>query len=907
MLALSLATLKNLIYSALTKLTGIVYISYQQSVVVRAITLTRNPSPKLERTAIVRQHFNPLVILLFLFFSLVATGAVHAQQTRVSGTVTDASTKETLPYVSYSVTGSTLGGRTDADGKFNISLSGDYTTLKFSYVGYKPFTKVIKVGTAQVLNVQLQPEAMLMNEVVITAGKKPRYRNKENPAVELIRKVIANKSKNRMEHYDFVEYQKYERMMFSLSNLSDKFKNKRMFRNYQFLFQEQDSTKIGGKNVLPVFQQEKLSNNYFKKNPEKTKTIVIADKRVNFDERFIDNQGLSTYFDRMYQDIDIYDNNISVVSNQLLSPIADGAPGFYKFFITDTIKNHSPQLVELAFTPRNNSDLLFEGKLYVTLDGNYAVQNAFLTVNKNINLNFVRALEAKLDFEKNPDERYHLSKSNLIVDFGLSKKAGSGFTGERTVTFKDYKINNPRPDTTYKGAGQLVVVPDADKRSEQFWANNRPEPLSSGNMKVYGNLDTLQSIPSFKRTMDVVTLFFAGYKDFGPFEMGPVNTFYSFNGVEGFRLRLGGRTTPSLSKRYYFETYAAYGFKDEKWKYFLSATYSLNNKSIYAFPQNYLRASFQRDTKIPGQELEFVQEDNFLLSFKRGENNMMLYNDFYNIDYVHEFENHFSYSLGLRKWQQKPAGALYFSNYPDNGILGRTNQISTSEVSLGFRYAPHEKFYQGKIYRVPIVDRFPVFNFRYTAGIKGVLGGEYNYHNFMAGMEKRFYLSQLGYADVTLEGAYIVGKVPFPLLAIHRANQTYAYQLNSYNLMNFMEFVSDHYASVNIDQNFNGFFFNKIPLLKKLKLREVASFKVLYGGLRQENNPALNSGIMQFVRNENGVPITNSLNRDPYMEGSVGVGNIFKVLRVDAVKRFSYLNNPEVSSWGIRARVKFDF
>jgi hypothetical protein len=341
-----------------------------------------------------RQHFNQSIISLVLFFTLAGTVAVQAQQTRVSGTVTDASTKETLPYVSYSITGSTLGGRTDADGKFNISLNGDYTTLKFSYVGYKPISKVIKVGTAQVLNVQLQPEAMLMNEVVITAGKKPRYRNKENPAVELIRKVIANKAKNRMEHYDFVEYQKYERMMFSLSNLSDKFRNKRMFRNYQFLFQEQDSAKIGGKNVLPVFQQEKLSNNYFKKSPEKTKTIVIADKRVNFDERFIDNQGLSTYFDRMYQDIDIYDNNISVVSNQLLSPISDGAPSFYKFFITDTIKNHNPQLVELAFTPRNNTDLLFEGKLYITLDGNYAVQNAFLTVNKNINLNFVRALEA---------------------------------------------------------------------------------------------------------------------------------------------------------------------------------------------------------------------------------------------------------------------------------------------------------------------------------------------------------------------------------------------------------------------------------------------------------------------------------------------------------------------------------
>lgn len=848
------------------------------------------------------------IILKFFFLFIISLGSLtsFAQETAVKGTVTDASTKETIPYASYIVVGSGKGGRTDADGKYNITIDGNYTQLKFSYVGYKAQVKTIKPGTTQTINIQLQNEAMQMNEVVIKGGKKPKYRNKENPAVELIRKVIANKSKNRMESYDYVSYKKYERMLFSMSNLSDKFKNKKIFRNYQFLFQEQDSTKIGGKNMLPVFQQEKLSENYFRKNPEKMKTVVVADKQVNFDPRFVDNQGLTAYFDRMYQDIDIYDNNISIISNLLLSPIAEGAPTFYKFFITDTIKTQQPQLIELSFTPRGKMDMLFEGKLYVTMDGNYAVQNAYLTVNKDINLNFVRGVEVKLEFDQNPDKRYHLSKSNLIVDFGITKKNGTGFTGERTVTYKDYEINHPPAEDVYKGSAALVVAPDATNKSDQFWINNRPEALSLNSSKIYRNLDTLQTIPSFKRTMDIVTLFFAGYKDFGPFEMGPVNTFYSFNSVEGFRLRLGGRTTPALSKRYYFETYAAYGFDDQKWKYFLSGTYSLNNKSIYSFPQNYLRASFQRDTKIPGQELEFVQEDNFLLSFKRGDNNMMTYNDIYRLDYVHEYENHFSYSVGLRKWNQSPGGGLYFSNTPQT-LLSKANQINTSEITVGLRYAPHEKFYQGKIYRVPFVDKYPIFNLRYTAGLKGVLGGEYNYHNFMASAEKRFYLSQLGYTDVTLEGGYNVGKLPFPLLSIHRANQTYAYQLQSYNLMNFLEFVSDHYASINIDQNFNGFFFNKIPLLQKLKLREVMSFKALYGGLRDENNPDKNADAMQFVRNQDGVPITHGLNSEPYIEGSVGVGNIFKVLRVDAVKRFNYLDNPGVSSWGFRARVKFDF
>src|SRR5690606_752961 len=210
-------------------------------------------------------------------------------------------------------------------------------------------------------------------------------------------------------------------------------------------------------------------------------------------------------------------------------------------------------------------------------------------------------------------------------------------------------------------------------------------------------------------------------------------------------------------------------------------------------------------------------------------------------------------------------------------------------------------------YRVPVPGPEPVFTARYTAGIKGLLKGQYNYHNLLGNVSKRFYLSQLGYSDVTLEGGYIFGQVPFPLLAIHRANQTYAYQLNSYNLMNFLEFVSDHYASVNIDHNFNGFFLNKIPLIRKLKLREVVSFKGLYGGLREENDPYINQTLMAFPTTENAVRTTYTLEKQPYIEGSIGLSNIFKVLRIDLVKRFNYLDHPDVSEWGIRTRFKLDF
>jgi hypothetical protein len=841
--------------------------------------------------------------LILLLLSLSTT--LMAQQTIIKGVVTDLRTHETMPGVSVSFEGTSIGGSTDVQGNYRISTDGNYSRIKVTFIGYKTFYKDITPGTAQIINIALSEDRRVLNEVVVKSGKKSRYTNKNNPAVELIRKVIAHKSQNRLENFDYAEYQQYERMIFSLSDLSEKFKQKRIFKNYQFLFMEQDSDAIGGKNLLPMYMEEKLSDNYFRKSPYTKKQVIQASKQVKYDENFVDNEGLKAYFNRMYMDIEIYDNNIPLLGNQLLSPIADGAPSFYKFFITDTVKDVSPQLIELSFTPRNTTDMLFTGKIYITMDGNYAVQKAVLSVNKHINLNFVRQMQTTLSFEKTEGGRYRLSQSDLKMDFGLNKNKGGGVYGERVVILNNFAVNKPRSKETYSGPAQMIAF-NATEKGDEFWKANRPDTLKPGQADIYKNIDSLQTIPSFKRTMKLVTLFVAGYDNLGPFEIGPVNTFYNFNPVEGFRLRLGGRTTTELSKRYYFETYGAYGFKDEKFKYFFSGTYSLNNKSIYSFPQEYIRASVQRDTKIPGQELQFVQEDNFLLSFKRGDHGIYTYNDIFRLDYVHEYLNHFSYKFELKAWNQAPTGSLYYQNLVD-GLPNTVNSLQTTELSMELRYAPHEKFYQGKLYRTPIPDKYPIFTLRYQEGIKGLFKGDYNYQNVTGNITKRFYLSQLGFADVSAEGGYIFNKLPYPLLDIQHANQSYALQLQSYNLMNYLEFVSDHYTSINIDQHFNGFFFNKVPLLKSLKLREVASFKSVWGGVRQENNPANDPNLLQYPVGSNGRPITYALNNGPYMEASAGIENIFKLLRLDLVRRLTYLDHPDAPKWGVRAFVKFQF
>lgn len=825
-----------------------------------------------------------------------------AQTTKVSGQVADSKTLAPLPFVNVFVPGTNIGIATDAAGKFELQFDATKDSIRIAFMGYKTLDKRINRGTEQFLSIRLENTSKTLNEFVVKK-KRERYRNKDNPAVELIRLVVDNREKNRMTHYDYANYNQYEKLEMALSNVSEKVKNNRFTKKYKFVFDNQDTTKLEGRSLLPVYLEEKLADVYYRRSPEKKKTIVTANKRVNFDN-YIDNGGLNAYLKHIYQDVDIYDNNMMLFTNQFLSPIANAAPTFYKYYISDTITlADSSKLIELEFYPRNKTDFLLQGKLYITLDGNYAVQKADMTANKEINLNWVNEFHLYLDFEKTPDGRYFNNKNTMRADFGIFK-GKSGIYGERTVSIKNMKINQPMPADFYSGE---ALVEDTSKlrKPDSFWAENRHDTLTTAESKVYTNIDSLQNMRSFKRTMDIATLLIAGYKKAGPVDIGPVNTFYSFNPIEGFRLRAGGRTLPSFSKSFYLESYVAYGFKDEKWKYYFGASYAFNHKPPYSFPIHAISANVQRDTKIPGQELQFIQEDNFLLSFKRGNNDKLLYNDIYNVNYMHEFNNHSSFNIGFKHWTQTPAGSLMYYK----GGLGSDGRdpIRTAEFSLELRWAPHEQFYQGKVYRIPIANKYPIVTLRGIAGVKGIANSGYNYQNITLNIYKMAYLSQLGYSEIVLEGGYIFGKLPYPLLTIHRANQSYAYQLNSYNLMNFLEFVSDRYATINIDHNFNGFIFNKVPLLKKLRLREVAAAKILWGGLRPENNPYNDPSLVQFTKDNNNIPVTYTLGRRPYIEGSVGIANIFKLLRVDLVRRFTYLNNPNVAEWGVRARFKFDF
>lgn len=836
-----------------------------------------------------------VIFFLNLMFSLHAFP--QASRTSVRGVVTDATTGETLPFVSVILENTTIGTVTDSIGRYSIVTTAPVYKIKFSFLGYEPASHIIYPGKSQTVNVSLKQSAISLNEVVVKPGK-VNYSNRNNPAVDLIRNVIENKNINRKEGLDYLSYSRYEKVIFGLTNLTDEFKQSGLFRKFPFIFENEDTIKENGRSNVPMYMKERSSDLYYRKNPEASKEVVKGEKTINFGE-YIDNRGVGASVDYFFQNINIYDNDIFFMTNKFLSPVASTAPVFYRYYIIDTSYVDSTKCFKMFFEPRNPADFLFHGYLYITADSSFAIKGIDMSFNKAINIDWVKDVRIVQDFSMTEEKSWMLSKDDINVDFAVIENA-PGMFGHRTATYYNYSLNKPPADTVFAGMKTEWNV-NAGNMPRQFWDSVRVPPLSRTEKMIYTIVDSVKKVPNFKYKMNLVMLLTTEFLTLGKFEIGPVGNFYSYNPIEGSRIRFGGRTTPEFNKWVYFEPFIAYGFDDRQFKYSLTATLSLTGTSIYKFPVNAIRFNYQYDTKIPGQELQFYTGDNLFLSLKRGVDDKLYYNRSYSFEYLSEFQNHFSYTLGYNFTKQTPAGALYFT-YDD---ISTVPSLDISEVYLKLRYAPREEFYQGKIYRDPVPSKNPVFRFQYTLGSKE-LGSEYDYQKVWADINKRFYLSIVGYTDVGIEAGKIFGSVPYPLLFVHNANQTYAYQRYSYNMMNFLEFVSDQYVSLNIDHSFNGFFLNKIPGLKKLKLREVVTFKALYGGVSDKSNPELHSDLFRFPADGNGVPLTYTLEKKPYIEASIGFSNILRIFRVDLIKRFSYLDHPNVSGLGVRVQFRFD-
>lgn len=867
----------------------------------------------------------PKFKIKYALLSLLLLVCMEGFSINYSGVVKDKENGQPVGYAAVAVLGGTQGTMTDENGAFTLNVRRD-SWIVISFIGYVSDT--LRLGSNPYLDIELKPEPQMLQEVVVT---RKRYRNKNNPAVDLIRKVNEHRKANQKQIALLTHTRQYEKTMFAVNDITEDLKKQRLLKSVDFIFENTDTALVKGKEILPFYLKEDVRDIYKRRDPEVKKVVTDGQQMVRVKGLQVDNDGLAQYLKYMYQDINIYDNTITFLTNGFLSPVATGAPQVYRYYIQDTVTIDTTQCVKLFFASRNKADLLFTGNLYISLDGDYAVKKVDMTIDGRINVNWVRGVQIVQEFDKTETQGWMLKRDYLLIDFYVNE-AIPGIVGERLQVFKDSPIPAPSvPETAYddlnakeakalhkaenrggeKLANELTEgIPTMNasgyqERDEAYWIANRLEPLPKVQAQTYALMDSVQEVPMVKGAMTAGDIIGRGYIDLGKVEIGPVYGFYGYNAVEGHRVRFGGRTTNLLSKRVNFAGYVAYGFGDEKWKYYGKAAVSFTKKSVFDFPARTLSVSYYHDTHVPGRNVQ-VNENTLFQAIGRSENRMMYYDDCFTLSHLFEFSNHFSYDVGFKYFNVKPGGDMRFlMTRGDETTRASHDRLNLSEAFVTLRYAPNEKFYQGRASRHTVPSKYPIFTLSYGVG-QTLWGNDYNYHRLVFTAQKRFNLSVLGLMDATLESGRVFGSTAFPALVTHQSNQSFLY-LDAYNMMNYLEFVSSQYASLWLEYNAEGFFLNKIPLVRRMKLREVATLKFLWGEISKESSPTHHSDLPAMPVNSDGESMTHSMGKKPYIEGSIGVANLFKLLRVDFVKRFTYLDNPNAPSWGIRMKIDLDF
>ena len=832
----------------------------------------------------------------------------------IQGVVTDSLTNEPIPYLSVFYEGKGVGSITDNDGNYKVETRKGWNKLTFSAVGY--VTKVVNIipGVTKNLNVRMRPDDIMLDEVVVKP-KREKYSRKNNPAVELMKKVIAHKKNNKLSENDYYQYNKYQKITMSLNDVTPEMLEKGMYKKMPFLKDQIELCEETNKFILPISVDETASQKIYRKHPKSEKTIIKGMSSTGVNELFATGDMLSTVLKDVFTDVNIYDNDIRLLQYPFISPISSSdAISFYKFYIMDTTFVDKDKCFHLTFVPNNSQDFGFTGHLYVLADSSYTVKKCTMNLPKKSGVNFVDNMDIIQEFEQLPNGEWVLKTDDMIVEMTLMKIM-QGFQIRRTTRYSDYAFDE-LPQQLFKRKGAEIKEADAMMRGDDFWNQYRPVPLTQTESSMDMLVKRLEQMPGFKYVIFVLKAFIENFVETGTKEhpskvdIGPVNTMISNNYIDGLRLRMSAQTTANLNPHLFFKGYYAYGFKDHRSKYMGEVEYSFNKKEYLPreFPKNSITFSYQYDVMSPTDKFLKTDKDNVFVSFKTSTVDQMSYVRNIALKYENETQFGLKTTVEVKHSTDEPTGGLAYITNDDQKTL--VPEIQTMEASLAFRYAPGETFVNTKQRRIPVSFDAPVFTLSHTAGFKGVLGGEYNYNLTEIGLYKRFWFSSWGKIDMFVKGGAQWNKVPFPLLIMPAANLSYILQRETFNLINNMEFLNDRYASLDVSWDLNGKIFNRIPLLKKLKWREAIGFKMLYGHLTDKNNPMKHPGNSELFLfpTRDGRPTSFVMDpKTPYMECSVGIHNIFKILHIDYVRRLNYLDHPDANKWGVRFMVMMTF
>ena len=852
-------------------------------------------------------------IWCYLFLLFICILNVYAQSGSITakGLVKDSITGEPLSYVSILFEGTTTGGMTDLDGKFDLKNHQGAKKMILSFLGYNTKEVILEQATNSNLVILISPTSFEIEEVVVKP-KKEKYSRKNNPAVNLIRNVIKHKDANRIENKEKYKVESYEKLAIAFDDFNPNLE-KGFMKKFGFIKNYIDTSEFNGKPILTVSMRESISDIYYQKNPKKKKTVIRA-KRTQGIDKSIDEGGITANLEEIFQPVNLFDNDINILLNRFVSPLSSTlAVSYYKYYILDTLDISGDKCVDLAFAPVNSESYAFTGHLYITLDGSYSVKKLSINTPYNINLNFVEKMRIDQEFMRAPDSTWILNKENTYANFHVVEGTQQLYA-HQSRSYHNYDFEVEQADSVFKLIGSIHLAENAEEREEDYWTENRPVALEGKENALSDLLAELKKVPAFNIIIKTLEILITGYVPItednskSKFDFGPMNTTFNANHVEGFRLRAGGMTTANLHDQLFASGYVAFGTNDRKFKYNAKLTYSFDKKKYHEgeSPRNNLSFIQEYDVYTPGQDFLFTSKDNMFVALKVGESiTKMNYIRKSLLQYEKEWLNGLSIKTWLRQENNEAAGTLEYIHRDDNGKLTRDKSFNTSEIGAQIRFAPGERIYNsrgGKNSVFNMSKDAPVFTLSHKTGFKNVLNSDFAYNHTELSAEKRIWLSSFGHIDAKLKLGKVWDKVSFPQLIMPNTNQSLTIQPEAFHLMNAMEFFADQYVGLSATYYMKGALLNRIPVIKWLKLREVFSFNGFYGSLSDKNNPAAGSNNLYLFPEG-----TQPIGKDPYMEVSVGLENIFKVLRVDYYRRLTYLNNPNINKHGVRIAMRFSF
>lgn len=857
--------------------------------------------------------------LLIISVLLTLTAGLYAQ--RITGVVTDAATKDTIFYPSATYRGHHVAVSGNAMGEYSIERHNGWQ-LTFSAVGYKPRTVTISAKTPARLDIRLQPDTKQLKEVVVSS-RRGKYSRKNNPAVELMRRVIAAKKRTDLANHPYYQYMKYQKLTTAVNDISQNDIDSGFISKRRWLIDQVETSPYTGKLILPISVDETVTQHLYRKDPKSEKDIIQGQSSTGVNQLFQTGDILTTTVKDVFTDVDIYDDQVRLLQYPFTSPIGKDAISFYRYYIEDTVYVDHDLCYHLQFIPNNQQDFGFRGELYILADSTLHVKRCNLTIPKRSDVNFVENLQVRQEYHKLDNGEWVLSVDDMVVELKLAKFLNR-FVVMRTTRLSDYAFDE-LPKQLFKGKAKERREANSQMRDEAFWNHYRSVGLTKSESSMSAFVHRIEQVKGIKYIIFGAKAFIENFVETGDenhpskVDIGPVNTMFTKNFIDGFRTRLSAQTTANLDKHWFLAGYYARGWKSHKDYYSGTLTYSFNKKDYLPreFPKRTLSFTSTYDVMSPSDKFMKTDKDNVFTAFKWAEVDKMMFYNRQQLEFEYEQEWGLKTTATLKTEANEAAGRLFFNtldrpawveqDVPRVGDLVHNGKIRTTEMSLRFELAPGRTYINTKQRRYPINLDAPVFSLGHTMGLKGVLGGEYKYNYTEAGIYKRFWMNSWGKIDAYVKAGAQWNKVPYPLLIMPAANLSYIMQYETFNLINNMEFLNDRFASLDVSWDLNGKIFNRIPLLKKLKWREYIGVKVLWGKLTDKNNPTLdrNAGDHLLMQFPEGCYVMDP--HRPYVEYILGIHNIFKLLHVEYVHRCNYTSLPTAKKDGIRFMLRMTF